>query len=66
MHDHLHVLYPNYPPGVMANCTKFPTLHVSASCYYPGLMVEVGEKGINFGVLAFRCFSDEKFGFGLF
>ncbi|KAI6174509.1 hypothetical protein M3Y97_00998700 [Aphelenchoides bicaudatus] len=37
----LRVFYPDYFPSVYSNCLRFPTLHVSKSCLYPGTMVEI-------------------------
>lgn len=37
----LRVFWPPYFPSVNLDCVRFPTLHVTKYCPYPGLLVEV-------------------------
>jgi hypothetical protein len=42
MRKEIKIVYPDYPPGVIATCSsRFPPLHVTQMCPFPGLMVEV-------------------------
>ncbi|KAI6170325.1 hypothetical protein M3Y98_01227900 [Aphelenchoides besseyi] len=37
----LKVFYPTYFPSVNAECQRFPTLHPTKKCPFPGLLVEI-------------------------